>query len=277
VDALKPAGGRQGNPASTLKSNRDISIKDPNLRARYPEKSLFFYVNGAPHYVFSNTAPYAFKANINGSEVNFTCSEGLFHAMKVAWILKDPTASPQMKNEAWAFIQEIGIQPAGKRVRDWATDVLKKGKNPKYLSLKDQPKVNDRTGKSWFGNRTRESGLVDWSRVTPDMYSAKLPTEERYAIHAMDETLYAKALNNPQFRDALLGTEDFYLFENTLLGDYLDDLWGNGNGSGGSKFGAGGGENQLGKSLMRLRSRLRTEGYKIGDGKTCVYTIKIAS
>ena len=69
--------------------------------------------------------------------------------------------------------------------------------------------------------------------------------QEKFAV--MEEIVDAKFTQNPELRDALLATGDRYLCE---FNAWSDILWGVCNGIG---------ENHLGKTLMRVRDRLRTE------------------
>ena len=73
------------------------------------------------------------------------------------------------------------------------------------------------------------------------------PDWEDVKDRIMEEAVYAKFTQHPDLRRVLLGTEKAVLVEHTAN----DRYWGDG--------GDGSGENRLGKILMEIRERLRTE------------------
>lgn len=65
----------------------------------------------------------------------------------------------------------------------------------------------------------------------------------------MDEVLYHKFVQHPNIRALLMGTGVAQL----VFSDLSDPFWGDGS--------LGQGANELGKALVRVRDRLRAEGY----------------
>ena len=73
-------------------------------------------------------------------------------------------------------------------------------------------------------------------------------------LKSVEDVLYLKFKQHPDLRSLLMGTGD----KRIVYNEEGDRYWGEGEG--------GEGENQLGEAIVRVRERLRREGYAAGNG-----------
>ncbi|CCM03340.1 uncharacterized protein FIBRA_05469 [Fibroporia radiculosa] len=101
-----------------------------------------------------------------------------------------------------------------------------------------------------IAERIRTSGSVEEARaVSVASHHDMRPDWENVLLDKMDEILYQKMIQYPTLRAVLLSTD----IADLVFNDRNDNFWGDGP--------LGQGANQLGKALVRLRERLKAEGF----------------
>ncbi|KAH9939960.1 hypothetical protein B0H21DRAFT_710966 [Amylocystis lapponica] len=95
----------------------------------------------------------------------------------------------------------------------------------------------------------RHASTEEVTQISTDEQRYVRPDWEQVVRHLADDVLYQKFIQHPQVRALLMGTGTADLIYSTSH----DPFWGDGT--------LGQGANELGQALVRVRERLRTEGY----------------